>query len=198
MKLTGNFSSIALLALLCIGALAGCASNQKRECESQNWEGIGFRDGKAGRTMDRLGTLADRCSDYDIDVNGADYSRGHSEGLASFCDPGNAFDMGERDQLSRRLDDKRRERSLLDPADSPEELDEDLDELEASVANNLEQRRDVNRQITRWSRDREAIAAQSLLLPQASWKTQPPIAQRLDRGAGYCVDSWRMCQAARC
>ena len=183
----GKLTRRTALLVVCSTLMAGCTSNQRKECESQNWEGIGYRDGQEGVTMDRVGRLADRCSDYDIEVDAMAYSQGHKEGLATFCDSGNAFDMGERrdeysgactnefkkpflesylrgltlgrdslqldyDQLTRQMDEKRRDRDRLDLDDSTKGVDEDIDELESKLRGNLDERRDVNNLITRWSR----------------------------------------------
>ena len=81
----------ALAALV----LGGCAAAQKKACERGDWEGLGYRDGRAGLGFERVGVLSDRCSDYDIDVDSAAWTRGHAEGIAEYCEPTRGYDLGE-------------------------------------------------------------------------------------------------------
>ena len=88
--------SRALLVTVC-GALAlgGCAAAQKRDCLSGNWEGLGARDGRAGLGYERIGALAERCSDYDVAVDSAAWNTGYERGIAEYCEPSRGFDLGE-------------------------------------------------------------------------------------------------------
>lgn len=88
--------SAALACALAALALGGCAAAQKKACEEGDWEGLGYRDGRAGLGFERVGVLSDRCSDYDIDVDSAAWTRGHAEGIAEYCEPTRGFDLGER------------------------------------------------------------------------------------------------------
>ena len=81
--------------LLVLAVLGGCASAAKRDCESGDWEGLGFRDGRAGLGFERVGVLADRCSDYDILVDSGAWTEGHARGLEEYCEPTRGFDLGE-------------------------------------------------------------------------------------------------------
>lgn len=85
----------AVLVLSMLALLGGCAAAQKRACEAGDWEGLGYQDGVAGRSFERIGRLADRCSDYDITVDTAAWARGHERGMASYCAPERGFDLGE-------------------------------------------------------------------------------------------------------
>jgi len=88
----------AAASLVCLTALAlgGCAAAQKKACESGDWDGLGYDDGRRGLGFERIGDLSDRCSDYDIDVDAADWTEGHTRGLGEYCAPVRGYDLGER------------------------------------------------------------------------------------------------------
>ena len=182
-----------LVTVLAALVLGGCAAAQKRDCVSGDWEGLGFRDGRAGLGFERVGELAERCSDYDVTMDSAAWNTGYERGIAEYCEPSRGFDLGEEagdysgncppalgrrylssyvrglgvnrdalqldyDRLRRGLDTAQRERTGLLDDDEPDEDDiedaEDrIDSLEARLEANLDERRDVNARIARWSRD---------------------------------------------
>ena len=91
---TGGRRRPLVLAAIACAALGGCASAEKRACESGDWQGIGFADGSRGLGFERVGQLSDRCSDYDISVDSAAWAEGHAEGLEEYCEPTRGYDLG--------------------------------------------------------------------------------------------------------
>ena len=80
-------------------ALGGCAAADKRACTGGDWEGLGRADGAAGLGYERLGALAERCSDYDIAVDAGAWNAGYAAGIERYCEPERGFDLGERGAL---------------------------------------------------------------------------------------------------
>ena len=185
---TGRLSAALALTL----ALGGCAAGQKRDCLSGDWEGLGYRDGRAGLGFERIGALAERCGDYDVTVDSAAWVSGHERGIGEYCEPSRGFDLGvaagdytgscppalerrylgsyvrglgihrdelqlDYDRLRRDLDTAQRERAALLDDEEPDEEDiegagESIESLEERLRANLDQRRDVNARLARWSR----------------------------------------------
>lgn len=89
---------IAALALLM--ALASCASLSEQECLAGNWEEIGQRDGRAGRTADYIVNHYKACDETGVTPDRAAWERGRQAGLRAYCTPDNAYDVG---RSGRRL-----------------------------------------------------------------------------------------------
>lgn len=82
----------AALALLM--TLAACASLSEQECVAGNWEEIGQRDGRAGRTADFIVNHAKACADTGIVPDRASWERGRQAGLTGYCTPRNVYEVG--------------------------------------------------------------------------------------------------------
>jgi hypothetical protein len=76
--------------VLCLGALAACASQPKlsqEQCASADWQAIGYQDGQAGQAMTALNDEIIACKAYGIEPDLEAYAAGRSEGLALYCRP---------------------------------------------------------------------------------------------------------------
>lgn len=85
---------IAMIASLVL--LNGCETLSKQECLSGSWYELGMKDGRSGKTLDLLGRHQHACVEYGVQVNESEYRAGRTQGLSSYCQPGNAFDSGLR------------------------------------------------------------------------------------------------------
>ena len=84
-----------LFSLVFAGALIqGCASIGRDECEVADWRTVGFEDGAQGALPDAIARYRRACAEHDVvpDLNA--YMQGRSEGLQSYCTPGNGFNVG--------------------------------------------------------------------------------------------------------
>lgn len=75
-------------------SLAACASLSEKECLAGNWEEIGQRDGRAGRTADFIVNHAKACADTGVTPDRAAWERGRQAGLTAYCTPLNAYEVG--------------------------------------------------------------------------------------------------------
>ncbi len=75
-------------------ALSGCATLNEDECLTADWRTIGFQDGVAGHTPDRLGQHRKACAKYGVTPNLDTYLEGRSQGLVTYCTPQNGFNAG--------------------------------------------------------------------------------------------------------
>jgi hypothetical protein len=90
-------------ALIFTGAfcclLAGCAgkpSVSEHQCAVGDWETIGYRDGVNGNRSTALLRHQDACMEHGIAPNRASYMSGWEQGAREYCEPSNAYHIGER------------------------------------------------------------------------------------------------------
>ncbi|MCU7844455.1 MAG: DUF2799 domain-containing protein [Candidatus Thiodiazotropha sp. (ex Monitilora ramsayi)] len=78
-----------------IFALSGCASMDRDECLTADWQTIGYEDGARGRTLSYLGNHRKACAEHGITPDMAGYEQGRLTGLEEYCIPGNGFALGK-------------------------------------------------------------------------------------------------------
>jgi hypothetical protein len=88
-----------LLAGLCLTALVmtGCATGMsKAECRAVDWRTIGYEDGVAGHSGDRIAAHRRACAEHKVTPDLDLYQAGRREGLQEYCQPANGFRVGAR------------------------------------------------------------------------------------------------------
>ena len=85
--------SVLCTAVL-IATLAGCATLNRDECLQADWRRIGYVDGTEGESSSRINEHAKACASYGIRPNLDLYLAGRKEGLLSYCQPENGFQIG--------------------------------------------------------------------------------------------------------
>jgi hypothetical protein len=86
-------------AAMLIGAvmmLMGCSSMSEKECLATDWRTVGYEDGVAGRSGDRIGRYREQCSEQGVAPSLSEYQAGREQGLRDFCKPVNGFRVGAR------------------------------------------------------------------------------------------------------
>jgi hypothetical protein len=86
--------SLILLAAVLILALPGCATMSKSECLNVDWRTIGYEDGVAGHSGDRIAQHRKACAKHGVvpDLNA--YQSGREQGLREYCQPDNGYHLG--------------------------------------------------------------------------------------------------------
>lgn len=86
------------LSLLIVAAvfLGGCASMNEAECVTVDWRTVGYEDGVAGFTGDRIAQHRKACAKHGVSPDLSAYQTGREEGLREFCQPANGFRVGSR------------------------------------------------------------------------------------------------------
>ena len=92
-SLRWKLCAAALVATL---ALSGCASMDKDECLTVDWRTIGFEDGVAGYSGERIGQHRKACAKHGVSPDLEAYRIGREEGLREYCRPQNGFRVGAR------------------------------------------------------------------------------------------------------
>lgn len=86
--------AIALASL--IVALGGCATLSKEECQTADWQLIGFEDGAQGYVLQRISEHRKACAEHGISPSMEAYERGHQRGVLRYCTERNGFLVGKR------------------------------------------------------------------------------------------------------
>ena len=83
-------------AALVLAALSGCATMSRDECLTVDWQTVGFEDGVAGYSGDRIGQHRKACAKHGVTPDLAAYQAGREEGLREYCVPTNGFRLGSQ------------------------------------------------------------------------------------------------------
>lgn len=86
----------SLVILAASMMLYGCATLSKQECITGNWEAIGFSDGAAGYSAERLHSHNKACAKAGVSPDYRAWERGRQAGLKQYCTIDNAYQMGKR------------------------------------------------------------------------------------------------------
>lgn len=88
LKLHGGLAALVLV-------FSGCATGlSKEECRTADWRTIGYEDGVNGRTESRITAHRKACAEYGVALQLEAYRAGWEEGIARYCQPGNAYRQG--------------------------------------------------------------------------------------------------------
>jgi hypothetical protein len=88
--------ALLALVLMATGLLAGCASLSKNQCLANDWQTVGYRDGLAGVQQSNLLRHQNACVKHGVHPDRNAYLAGWHDGVTQYCQPGNAFRLGER------------------------------------------------------------------------------------------------------
>jgi hypothetical protein len=86
----------AVMLIGAVAVLAGCSSMSEKECLATDWRTVGYEDGVAGRSGDRIGRYREQCSEHGVAPSLSEYQAGREQGLREFCKPVNGFRVGAR------------------------------------------------------------------------------------------------------
>lgn len=93
-----KFTFIAILA----GAIGGCAGGlSKQECELADWHSIGFEDGAKGLPQTQVSRHRKNCAEHGIGLQLNEYRDGWQAGIDTYCQPGNAYNLGRKGKSYR-------------------------------------------------------------------------------------------------
>lgn len=103
----------ALFVLLCLTALASCATMNKSECLTADWYSIGYEDGIDGQPQTKLSRYRQDCADHGVTPKLDAYRNGHFEGSKQFCTRENGFQYGHKGHEYQRSCPSSIERDFL-------------------------------------------------------------------------------------
>ncbi|HEX5788919.1 MAG TPA: DUF2799 domain-containing protein [Woeseiaceae bacterium] len=86
---------ITVIATAVLGlALSACSSMGPEECAATDWAAVGYEDGSRGLPTDHFAGHRKACAKHGITADFTDYKAGRDEGLAEFCQPSRAYNLG--------------------------------------------------------------------------------------------------------
>jgi hypothetical protein len=68
----------------------------RAECLTVDWQTVGYEDGAAGRSGDRIERHRKACAEHGVTPDLQAYQAGRDQGLREFCQPQNGYRLGER------------------------------------------------------------------------------------------------------
>jgi len=83
-----------LAAALLMLAVSGCASMNKAECLNVDWRTVGYEDGVAGRSGERIGEHRKACAKHGVTPDFNAYQAGRETGLREYCQPETGYQLG--------------------------------------------------------------------------------------------------------
>ena len=92
-KTNGLHVKLLASALLML-ALSGCASMNKAECLNVDWRTVGYEDGVAGRSGDRIGEHRRACAKHGVTPDLNAYQSGRDQGMREYCQPETGYQLG--------------------------------------------------------------------------------------------------------
>ena len=66
----------------------------KDECRTVDWRTVGYEDGVAGRSGERIGEHRKACAEHGVTPDLNAYRAGRAEGLREYCQPHNGYRAG--------------------------------------------------------------------------------------------------------
>lgn len=82
--------------LLIAFATSGCSTMNKQECLAVDWRTVGYEDGVAGYSGDRIAQHRKACAKYGVQTDLDQYQAGRAQGLREYCKPANGYRLGSR------------------------------------------------------------------------------------------------------
>jgi hypothetical protein len=88
--------SSRLISIGILLSVSACASLSPEQCQNADWRQIGYADGANGLPGSRIQEHASACAKIGAKPDMEAYLSGRLEGLVSYCQPPNGFDVGRR------------------------------------------------------------------------------------------------------
>lgn len=90
-----RFMKRVFFGLTCTSILlTGCSTLSQQECETGDWHGIGYFDGRNGHPVTRLNDHQKACAEYSIPINTQIYMQARADGLLQYCQPESGYQEG--------------------------------------------------------------------------------------------------------
>ncbi len=83
----------AMAAALC---LPGCATLDRGECETADWQALGLQNGQEGKPATHVARHRKACARYGLPVDADAWSKGWQVGIRNYCTPEGGLRAGER------------------------------------------------------------------------------------------------------
>jgi ribosome modulation factor len=153
-KTDGTRAGLLATALLML-AMSGCASMNKAECLNVDWATVGYEDGVAGRSGERIGEHRKACAKHGVTPDFNAYQAGREQGLREYCQPETGYQLGVNGYALK----------TSCPADVKEDFESayhsgyELYAMRARVVNAQNELESVHRELAQIDQDLVAVSA---------------------------------------
>ena len=174
------FKKDDLMRLLILLLIAGCASLNEDQCKTGDWKGIGLSDGLEGLTFDHLSRHQKACSEYGISIDSKAYTEGRQEGLKTYCEPQNGYQLGLKGQSYNNVctdkafnENYKLGKKIHEVQTKITNIDNQIENLEQQmvVSNDQRERSNLHSQIKSLKRDKNRLDNMLLALKATRLKT---------------------------
>jgi len=86
---------VALVGVVVVGILGGCATMTPEECRQANWEEVGFNDAESGHEITRSADHREACAEAGVTVDFNAYREGYALGLPYYCTATQGFETAD-------------------------------------------------------------------------------------------------------
>ncbi len=93
----------SIVVTVAVISLSGCATMNRSECETADWQAIGYEDGAGGRVLSYLSNHRKACAEYGVTPEMAPYEQGRQAGLREYCVPANGYSLGKAGKSLNRV-----------------------------------------------------------------------------------------------
>lgn len=85
--------------LLAIALLSGCATMNKDQCLTANWEDVGYQNGYKGQNYTTIERYQKSCAKHGVTVDAAAYKHGYEHGITQYCEHYDHYQAGRKGHL---------------------------------------------------------------------------------------------------
>jgi hypothetical protein len=122
MRMPTYQSMLRASAAVLLLALSACATMNREECLTVDWRTVGYEDGAAGYSGDRIGQHRKACAKHGVTPDLEAYQIGREEGLREFCLPANGYRVGSQGGSYAGICPQDLEPAFIDAYESGREL----------------------------------------------------------------------------
>ncbi|WP_061011232.1 DUF2799 domain-containing protein [Photobacterium leiognathi] len=90
-----TIKTLTATLILC-STLTACSVMNQQECETANWNALGYVDGSQGAASSQFTERSSACSEYNVRADFAQYQAGYQKGLINYCTESKGFYVGSR------------------------------------------------------------------------------------------------------
>lgn len=89
----------SLLLLSVVLLVSACATLDRNDCVTGDWQTIGYNDGARGRSGEFLELHQQACAKHGVSVEEPLYTQGYKTGLAHYCQPETGYRLGRNEEI---------------------------------------------------------------------------------------------------
>lgn len=85
--------NLTITLMLC-STLSACSVMNQQECQTANWQALGYMDGSQGESSTQFNERSSACSEYNVHADFKQYQLGYNKGLITYCTESHGFFVG--------------------------------------------------------------------------------------------------------